>query len=418
LSRGPIEEHGLIQKDFLVVLVLLVNSLAWYSTIPIMIKNIQSGLIVTDAQNFAIWTAFSLAIIGSSILGSASSNRIDRLDLIYLWIILGVATSSLPALLGSHTVIHVFVISVLLGASFGLGMPSCLAYFADCTLVENRGSTSGIILLITSLSAPLLAKSFEAFNLTVNSIIFAVLRASGLIIFFLRPKNEFAHKTKGNLSFVSILNDRSFVLYFVAWLMFCFIDRFEWPILVNFFDKNAPDFSYFIFMVGPIISSFFALIGGILSDRVGRKRVVLYGFITLGIAYAIIGLAPTETPSISWYSYVVMSSISTGILWVIFFLILWGDFAKSGNGEKYYAIGAVPYFLSDITQIPLIPYVEMIEVVSAFSLASFFLFLAVFPLLYAPETLPERKVELRRLRKYVEGAKKVKEKHEGRSVAD
>jgi hypothetical protein len=38
------------------------------------------------------------------------------------------------------------------------------------------------------------------------------------------------------------------------------------------------------------------------------------------------------------------------------------------------------------------------------------------PLLYAPETLPEKKIELRRLRKYVEGAKKVKEKHEGKSV--
>jgi len=381
-----------------------------------MINNVLSGLIVTDAQNFIIWTAFSLAIIGSSILGSVLSNKINRLDFIYLWIILGAATSSLPALLRSFTVIHVLIISILLGASFGLGMPSCLAYFADCTLVENRGLASGIILLITSLSAPLLAKSFEAFNLTVNSIVFAILRASGLIIFFLRPKKEFASKIKRNISFVSVLNDRSFILYFVAWLMFCLVDRFEWPILVFFFDAHAPDFSYFIFMIGPIISSFFALIGGLLSDRVGRKPVVLYGFITLGIAYAIIGLAPTPSPSISWYFYVVMSSISTGILWVIFFLILWGDLSRSSTGEKYYAIGAAPYFLSDIIQLPLIPYVKPIPEISAFSLASFFLFLAVFPLLYAPETLPEKKIELRRLKKYVEGARKVKEKHEGKSV--
>ncbi len=194
--------------------------------------------------------------------------------------------------------------------------------------------------------------------------------------------------------------------------MFCLVDRFEWPILEEFFG----DFSYLIFMIGPIISSFFAFIGGLLSDRVGRKRVVLYGFITLGIAYAIIGLSPTPSPSISWYFYVVVSSISTGILWVIFLLILWGDLSQSSTREKYYAIGAVPYFLSDMIQLPLIPYLTDIDPINAFSLASFFLFLAVFPLLYAPETGPERKIELRRLRKYVEGAKKVREKHEGKGV--
>jgi len=53
---------------------------------------------------------------------------------------------------------------------------------------------------------------------------------------------------------------------------------------------------------------------------------------------------------------------------------------------------------------------------SAFSLASFFLFLAVLPLLYAPETLPEKKIELRRLRKYVETAKKFQRKYAEKAV--
>ncbi len=416
LSRAFLERHNIVQKDFLIVLVLLVNSLAWYSATPIMIKNVLSGFTVTDVQNFTIWTTFSLAIIESSILGSVLSNKINRLNFIYLWIILGAATSSLPALLGNSTVIHVLIISILLGASFGLGMPSCLAYLAECTHVENRGLASGLILLITSLSAPFLAIPFGTYNLTANSIVFAIWRASGLIVFFLRPKKESAPKIERNASFMSVLNDRSFVLYFVAWLIFCLIDRLEWPILVNFFDIHEPGFSDFISMVGPIISSFFAFIGGLLSDRVGRKRVVLYGFITLGIAYAIIGLFPTTSLSISWYFYVVVSSISTGILWVIFLLILWGDLSQSNTRAKYYAIGAIPYFLSDMIQMPLIPGVESIVPESAFSLAAFFLFLAVLPILYAPETLPERKIELRRLRKYVEGAKKVREKHEGKGV--
>ena len=48
-----------------------------------------------------------------------------------------------------------------------------------------------------------------------------------------------------------------------------------------------------------------------------------------------------------------------------------------------------------------------IELTAAFSLASFFLFVAVMPLVFAPETLPEKKMELRRLRKFVDDAKKI-----------
>ena len=72
--------------------------------------------------------------------------------------------------------------------------------------------------------------------------------------------------------------------------------------------------------------------------------------------------------------------------------------------------------ISSYISVVVAPYVEVISISAAFSLASFFLFLAVLPLMYAPETLPEKKIELRRLRKYVEGARKVKEKHEGKSV--
>jgi F0F1-type ATP synthase membrane subunit b/b' len=48
---------------------------------------------------------------------------------------------------------------------------------------------------------------------------------------------------------------------------------------------------------------------------------------------------------------------------------------------------------------------------TTFSLAAFFLFLAVVPLMYAPETLPEKKVRERELRDYLEKAKKTKEKY-------
>jgi MFS family permease len=167
-------------------------------------------------------------------------------------------------------------------------------------------------------------------------------------------------------------------------------------------------------MMGPLIGSFSAFIGGLLSDWVGRKRVVLYGFATLGIAYAIMSIAPTTL--FSWYFHLTIGSISSGMLLVVFLLILWGDLSQSGTREKYYVMGQTPLFLASLIGPFSAPYVTLIPKTSAFSLAAFFLFIAVLLLLYAPETLPQKKIELRRLRKYVETAKKLEEKYMKKAV--
>jgi len=397
----------IIRKDFFIV-ILLFNVLEWFYMVSSWINSVLNSPNLTHTQNLLIWAAYYTAIIGSSIVGSILSKRISRINFLYLWMVIGIVTSLSPVLLSNFTLIHILIICILLGASFGLGMPSCLAYFADCTLVENRGLISGIILLTTNLSASFFAIVFTMFNLMVYLMIFAIWRAFGLIIFFLMPKEKNTSETKKDSSFISVLHDKNFFLYFIAWLMFCLIDGFEWPILREF----LADFHSFTIILGPIIGSFSAFVAGLLCDWVGRKRMVLYGFVTLGIAYAVIGVAPAT--SFSWFFYLAFASISSGILWVTFILILWGDLSQSGSGEKYYVIGEIPYFLAGIVQLLSAPYVMPIPEASAFSLASFFLFLAVLPLMYAPETLPKKKIEFRRLRKYVEAAKKVKEKYVGK----
>ena len=410
MPRKFLEESSIARKDFFIIFILLFNAFTWWYITPIIIDDLLSVLNVTYTQTLIIWTSYFAAIVGSSIVGSILSNKIRRLSFLYLWIALGVVISPLPVLLNNFSVMHVLTVSILLGVSFGLGMPSCLAYFADCTLFENRGRIGGIILLTTNLIAPLFAILFGMFNLIINSIILTVWRAFGLIIFLLKPEQKIASERKNNPSFISILRNKSFILYFIAWLMFCLIDRFETPIQRNFLGDSYN----LILMLGPLLGGLSAFVGGLLSDRIGRKRIVLYGFVSLGIAYAIIGI--TSAPLISWYLSLSVLSISAGIVWVLFVLILWGDLSQSGTSEKYYAIGTIPFFLTNIIQLLSAEYVTLIPETSAFSLAAFFLFLAVLPLLYAPETLPERKIELRRLRKYVEGARRVKEKHEEKGV--
>jgi len=83
--------------------------------------------------------------------------------------------------------------------------------------------------------------------------------------------------------------------------------------------------------------------------------------------------------------------------------------------EKYYLVGSMPFFITDIVRF-LMPVVLTIEertrlAYAMLSIASFFLFLAVIPLFYAPETLPEKEIKERELKGYIEKAKKIKEKH-------
>ena len=403
-----------IHRNF-VAFILLFNTLTWYSMMPIIMKydNLQRVLIATYTQVLLIRAVFSVAIIGSGVVGAILSNKISRLKFLYLWMILGIVTSLSSILLSRFTVTNVLVVSILFGVSFGLGIPSCFSYFADYTLVENRGRMGGITMLIVNLSAPLFVIAISAFNLVIDSVILTMWRASGLIIFFLSPGEETTPGIKRSTSFISIFHDKSFLFYFVAWLMFNLIDRIEWPVLEYLFSDY---FYYLASIIDPIICGFSAFIAGLLSDRIGRKRVVLYGLVTLGIAYAIIGIAPAL--EFSWYFYLVVDGMATGILWVIFILILWGDLSQPGTREKYYLIGGTPYFLSNIVEQLSAPYVSMIPAISAFSLASFFLFLAVLPLLYAPETLPERKIELRRLRKYVEKAKRLQQEYADKATGE
>ena len=413
MLRRFLGEHSIGKRGFLVITILFVSVFGWYyMTLPV-IEGILSDLNPNHTENLAIWATFYVSIIGASILGTFLSNKVGRLKFLYTWTVLGVVISFLPALLTNVTLLHVWSMSLLLGASFGLGVPSCLAYFADCTVVENRGRVGGITFLSAYLSVPLLAILSGTFDLATFSVIFALVRGLGLIVFFQKPEKQASSQITTSVSFVSILRDKTFLLYFVAWSMFPLVDKFESALVVPFLTGWMPNLLDIMGVVEPLVAGLSILIAGLLCDWIGRKKIVLVGFVALGIAYAIIGLAPYSV--FSWYLYFIVDGVAWGVFSLIFVLILWGDLAQSASSEKYYTLGSIPFFLSGV--IPLLltqSFIGQVEIYTAFSLAAFFLFVAVMPLMFAPETLPEKKMELRRLRKFADEAKKAKEKYENK----
>jgi len=191
--------------------------------------------------------------------------------------------------------------------------------------------------------------------------------------------------------------------------MFCFVDSFEGVYFEYFFEPELVELNS---LIEPVFGAVFALVGGLFADRVGRKRLVIYGFVSLGIAYAIMGLAPFWVGA--WYIYSVVDGIAWGIFYVMFILVLWGEIATGYGKERYYAIGGTAFFLSEFVVGFFTPQIKAIpgeNAFASFSLAAFFLFLAVLPLMYASETLPEKEIQKREMEKYLEKAKRIREKY-------
>lgn len=409
------EVLGASRRDFGLVFVLLFNAFTWSYMILMTIGNMTIGNIpVIPALKTSFTTVFSIAAAGAGLSGAFLSERMNKLRLLYFWMFLG-SISSLPLMFVNYlTVADLSLVFILLGVSFGLGMPSCLSFLANHSNIENRASLGSFVLLASNLGTLPLAVFAATFGSVANAFALTVWRGIGLIGFlFLRPKEEVSSSSQKRASYMSVLRDRSFGLYFVPWVVFSLIDAFEKSLLANFLTDIGPDLPNLMLTIEPLVSVLFIFICGILADRIGRKRMAIYGFASLGIGYAVVGLAPSANLTIAraaWYFYFVVDGIAWSIFFTIFLLTLAGDLSQSNSREKYYAMASFPYVIR--SAIPLL-FVSALTIpnTAAFSLASFFLFLAVLPLMYAQETLPDKKIELRRLKGYLEQAKKVKGKY-------
>lgn len=408
MARKPAISNVLLQRDFLAAFIVIVNAFSWYFPLYLFFESTLEKFQMGSTFLLAAFGVQCAAAVGFAIVGTALVKRFPSRDaFLSVWMFVGIIASILMVTLETFNIAYIFLVSSLLGISLGLGFPSCLAYFGDYNIGENRGWLAGITFFASSLCIFCIGLLLSFSTLVVGALILAAWRGIGLFLFlFTRSKQDYRKENMIEVSYRSVLLDRSFLLYLVPWIMFCLINFLEAPVLSIFLGE---DFSSLIPISEYGIGGFVALIGGWFADSVGRKRVVIVGFITLGIGYAVLGLFPSII--LSWYLYIILDGVAWGIFSLMFYLVIWSELAGNRIKEKYYLIGVLPFLISSYIQILFTPYAKLIDVSAAFSLASFFLFLAVLPLLYAPETLPEKKIELKRLKKYAEEAKKIKEKH-------
>jgi MFS family permease len=385
------------------VVFLLINMFLWYYLALNAISLVSRS---TGFDQSDLFFLYSLGAIVGGAVGLPFSKKHHNIML--LWVLLGIAASFLPLSISILTQQIFQLICLVWGFSIELGMPSCLSFFAENVEVEKRGRLSGTVLLLALFCANPLGGLILSFGLPMSYLFLGFWRMLGLIpLLAFRVKHEkfgFAKSHEDREVPIS----RGVYLYLIPWFIFNVVDGLEGLLLRNFVKATFPNQFTLLQFIGLVLLGIFAFFGGFLCDLVGRKIVTILGFVIMGIAYAIISMAPTSLTA--WFSFYVCNSFSWGLFTVVFVMVIWGDLAPKEYVEKYFFIGTFPYFLTAIVQRFFASYIASIRETNAFSLAALFLFLAVLPILFAPETLPEKAIRERELRSYIEKAKRVREK--------
>jgi MFS family permease len=389
-------------KEFAPAFVVVVNTLVWYIISYVILTSII-GESAPELQGL-FFSVYYIAIALSAIIGAYILPRVERLGLA-LWMLFGALVSSSMIFIQSSNELVTLIILVLLGVSVGSGLPSALAYFANRTAIEKRGLLGGIIWSAIGFIILLLLVVVGIFGVTLGLLTLVAWRLSGFVLFLLLDRKQVISSGHATPSYRNILR-RDVLLYLLPWLMFSIVNFIETPLLDNIMGQEL---TTTLGLIEFVILGIFAIIGGFMADAFGRKRVVITGFVLLGINYALLSVFSGNP--ISWYVYTFLDGVTWGMFAVVFFMAVWGDLAMDSRKEKYYVLGGLPYLLSGLLPILAQPYILLVQPSMAFSLASFFLFIAVLPLIYAPETLPEKHVKERDLKNYIEKAKKMVEKN-------
>ena len=386
-------------------ILLVANTFVWYITTYAVFNTIVNGLHILETEKLSLFAIYYVGIAVTAIPGSKFLAR-ARTKSLSLWLFMGAIATLLLATFSSDSILTDALIAFFFGASIGIGLPSCLSYFADSTSVENRGFVGGIIWSTVGFTVLIFVFLISMLGQWEAIIALTMWRLLGGICFPVLNRKHTKPATQKSPSYLELIRKRAILLYLFPWVMFSLINFAEAPILENVF--GAESFAFVQFIEFAFIG-IFAIVGGVVADFAGRKRVVIAGFIMLGIEYA--ALSAFSSSPVVFYLFLTLDGITWGLLVSVFFMTLWGDLGENYEKEKYYTLGGLPFILAAFLSVLIKPYASAISPTAAFSFASFFLFLAVIPLMYAPETLPEKHIKERELKNYIEKAQKAKEKH-------
>ena len=391
------------KSKFAAVTLLNLGTLSWFFILnfymgdifAVMVPNNPDwGLYVGNSlvYGFAIFWSITISFIGS---------RINRRGLLFTSIILGIVSTALLGLL--EGTFFASLLSIMMGTSLGLGLPSSMALVADYTIVENRGRVSGIIILGTFILAFVSMAIYRMLGLDVFGLILilVVARLVSLIALFIDKFGK-ALTTFEKEMRLPVTTYKEFIFYLCPWVMFT---------IASSLARSLIDVTEFesVFYLGTnlryVFIAFFGLAGGFIADRFGRKQPIIFGLATFGVGYLLLGFTMSEISVIIYYA---LSGITWGLFFVVF-LVVPGDLSIPRLREKFYALGYI-LPLTGILALSVVPVPNIPDIIPRNLIAQILgvcLFLAMYPVFRAKETLTESSIRDRKMKEHIEKIEKV-----------
>lgn len=334
-SAGP-NKKGLFRINSVILvlgLISLFTDLSSNMIVPILPLYLTS---VLHVQVGSIGIIEGIAESTASVLKLFSGMITDRLGKHKLLMLIGYGLSNLTKPLFALSASWNQVLIVRFSDRFGKGIRTSPrdALVADSTTKEERGKSFGFRRAMDALGAaigPLVAFGILAtykgnyrlvFWLSVIPGILAII----LILFFLKEKDRSENVKKTGLPKIGFRNlDRRFICFSLIFTFFTvgnFSDAF---LALRAQDAGMlPAFIPLAFFAMNMSSSIFSMPVGMLSDRFGRRSVLISGLLTFAIIYFGFGIVK----SVPW-------------IWVLF--VLYGFYYAFTEGiQKAYIADIVP----------------------------------------------------------------------------
>jgi hypothetical protein len=231
-------------------------------------------------------------------------------------------------------------LTILAGGLFGAVAWTLALYFADGTVISERGRVGSIITAFTLFTTPIVVAISKQFPLPVQ-IFLSILAVLATSLKTVSPPSAAMRATQQPTNGFS--HTQSFFLYFLPWVLLClnnatFIQAISTQLKAQFMALQMTAFTLEYLSAG-----LGTLLCGLVIDWVGRRSMALLSYTMLGITTCISGLVPT--PSL-YLLFHITSGFGWGSLLVLFLLIVWDEVAPPYLSGMKYGLGLSAYHLT------------------------------------------------------------------------
>lgn len=384
------------KRDFASSLFLFFYLLAFYGVITILIPN----LFFPSDIRLSIKIALNLTICISILLGSIISKRINKAAFVYCAPLILILLSFL--LFAANGFFQVMLV-LIMAAIFGSGILLSFQFFKDVTTAIERGRIAGImafLILPTVFFLELIPLN------SLNYLYFPILTVTlNLGSFFagmkmLQRRKQIVEKSKRD-RVEKYFEKRVVVLYSIPWILFSIVNVTIAQAISSNVITNLPA-SQHISLIGlqTIGVCLGAVLAGFLTDFYGRRITLIVSLTLYGISAVAQGIFYFDALSIGYF----INGTSWGLLFVLYFFVIFGDLSNNSNTLKMYAIGLFTYFFA--TTIGQIYQVYLPDITISSLLTCLIIFLSIIPVFIAPELMSSEFIYNLKIKRHMKSIKK------------